>query len=86
MTSVTKNDILVLLKQCAEIAFIQNIVEYFGYGKNISIPENSSEFTKAAFKLNQMILGRSSPDEINNYVKELKKVPLSYGEMRSFFG
>ncbi len=86
MTSVAKNDILELLKNYAEIAFIQNIVEYFGYGKTTTISENSSEFTKGAFKLNQMILGKSSQDEINDYVKELKKVPLTYGEMRSFFG
>jgi hypothetical protein len=80
------NEIAKLLHQYVEYAYIQNIVEYFSYGKVKSIPDNSTEFTKGAFKLNQMILNGSTTDDINKYVVELKKIPLSYCEMRSFFG
>ena len=85
-TNLNKNEITKLLSQYTEYMFIQNIMEYFSYGKVTSIPDNSSEFTKGAFKLNQMVLGGNSSKEIDKYVKDLKKISLSYGEMRSFFG
>lgn len=83
---MSKEQILALLKIYCEYLYIQNIIEYFSYGKVTSIPENSSEFTKGAFKLNQMVLNKKPANEVNEFVKELKQIPLTYGEMRSFFG
>ena len=74
-----------LLKSLQDVLYVENIVEY--YTKfNQPLTEHSSQFQKAAHKLYEMIKNGASTNEINAYVVELKKVPLSYGEMRSFFG
>ncbi len=74
-----------LLKSLHDVLYVENIVEY--YTKyNQPLNDNSSQFQKAAHKLYEMIKNDATTNEINTYVVELKKVPLSYGEMRSFFG
>lgn len=74
-----------LLKSLHDVLYVENIVEY--YTKyNQPLNEHSSQFQKAAHNLYEMIKNGANTNEINAYVVELKKVPLSYGEMRSFFG
>ena len=73
------------LKSLHDVLYVENIVEYYTKYKH-TLNDNSSQFEKAAFKLFVMIQNNASKDDINNYVVELKKVPLTYGEMRSFFG
>ncbi len=85
LTSEERNAFSNYLKSLHDVLYVQNIVEY--YTKyNHKLTEHSSQFEKAAFKLFEMIQNNASKDEINTYVVELKKVPLTYGEMRSFFG
>jgi hypothetical protein len=80
---VNKKKFLDALKEYAEYLYIQNIIEYFdSYGEKAV----TSDFSKVAYKLYEMINDQKPINEINQYVNVVKNTPLSYGEMRSFFG
>ena len=80
---VNKKKFLDHLKEYAEYCYIENIVEYFdSYGEK----SVTSDFSKAAYKLYQMINEQKPIKEIDEYLKVVKNTSLSYGEMRSFFG
>jgi hypothetical protein len=78
-----KNAFMSFLKNYHEYLYIQNIVEFFDkYGENSA----DSEFMKEAVKLYKMVKEKKSVEEVNNFVIELKKKPISYGDLRTLFG
>ena len=82
--NTTKQQQLKALEGYMEYLFIANIVEFFDkYGEKTS---ESSEFMKAAYVLHKMVKDKKPVEEIIKYAEELKKKPISYGDMRSLFG
>lgn len=80
---VDKVAFLNFLKIYQEYLYIQNIVEFFDkYGENSA----DSDFMKEAVKLYKMVKEKKSEEEVNNFVIELKKKPISYGDLRTLFG
>jgi|LauGreDrversion4_2_1035121.scaffolds.fasta_scaffold922696_2 hypothetical protein len=78
-----KEAFIAFLKIYQEYLYIQNIVEFFDkYGENSA----TSEFMKDAFKLYKMVKDKKSTTEVNNFVVELKKKPISYCDLRTLFG
>lgn len=73
--------------------YINNIMDYF---KGMKLNEdklrdkidsaNESKFENEAYKLYKMVKNNATENEINDMVEYLQKVPITYFEMRTFFG
>lgn len=82
--STCPKELLDFLKAYSEYLFIINTVEFFDkYGEAASTYSN---FKKEAYKLYKMVKENKPPNEINDFAIELKKVPLSYSDMRDMYG
>ena len=68
-----------------DTAYIQNICEYFKNEKEL--PLDASQFKKEAFSFyKEYTKNNLSKEEIEKRVAYLKTIPLTYAEMRGFFG
>ena len=63
--------------------YVHNIMEYF---KDKKIINTNSTFEKEDYKLYKMILDNKSENEILTQVEFMKTLPISYFELRTFFG
>jgi hypothetical protein len=63
--------------------YVQNIMDYF---KDKKIINTDSTFEKEAYKLYKMVLDNKSENEILTQVEFMKTLPISYFELRTFFG
>ncbi len=63
--------------------YVQNIVDYF---KDKKIINTDSTFEKEAYKLYKMVLDNKSENEILTQLELMKTLPISYFELRTFFG
>lgn len=77
--------------------YIKNIVDYFkgknaeefhNYVKKIEKMDNKekSGFEYQAYKLYEMVVNNAPEDELYKKVDELQKVPITYFQLRTFFG
>jgi hypothetical protein len=63
--------------------YLQNVKEYFEKKKIIN---TSSVFETATYDLYKMILNNRPVNEIDEQIKYINTLPVSYFEMRSMFG
>lgn len=63
--------------------YLKNIKDYFKDKKTIN---TSSAFEKAAYDLYKMVLENKPESVINEQIKYVNTLPVSYFEMRAMFG
>jgi predicted nucleotide-binding protein (sugar kinase/HSP70/actin superfamily) len=63
--------------------YIQNVKEYF---KNKKIIDTSDDFEKGIYELYKMSLNNESENVINEQIKYINSLPVSYWKLRSVFG
>lgn len=63
--------------------YLQNVKEYF---ENKKIINTSSLFEKATYDLYKMIINKRSDHEIDDQIKHINTLPVTYFELRSMFG
>lgn len=63
--------------------YLQNVKEYF---ENKKIINTSSVFETATYDLYKMILNDRPVNEIDEQIKHINTLPVTYFEMRSMFG
>ena len=63
--------------------YIKNVKEFF---ENKKIIYTSDEFEKQIYKLYQMSLNNESGNVMNEQIKYINSIPVSYWKLRSVFG
>ena len=63
--------------------YIKNVKEFF---ENKKIIYTSDDFEKEIYKLYQMSLNNESENDMNEQIKYINSIPVSYWKLRSVFG